>query len=334
MKTGLVLSVIGLLLFSGCSPRIMHPGKSVQIPTLETDRFIMADGAALPLRLWQPGPEFGKPKAVIIALHGFNDYSKAFEKAGEFWATRGILTYAFDQRGFGDAPFPSRWHGADALVNDLAAITILVRQRHPGTPIFLLGESMGGAVIMAAAGAKFLPKVDGIILSAPAVWSRSVMPAWQRASLWVFAHTAPGLRVSGSGFGRKPSDNIEMLRALSRDPKVIKRTRMDAVHGLVNLMDKALAASSKITGPALILYGKREDIIPDTARKALEGRLPPDDCHIRIEDYESGYHMLLRDLKAKIVWADITAWISNPASPLPSRTPKLQKKLACKPRLP
>ena len=37
----------------------------------------MADGAALPLRRWKPALKFKAPKAVIIALHGFNDYSKA-----------------------------------------------------------------------------------------------------------------------------------------------------------------------------------------------------------------------------------------------------------------
>ena len=334
MNARVALFALSLLFCNACSPRIILPGESIQSPTIENDRFIMADGAALPLRRWKPALKFKAPKAVIIALHGFNDYSKAFENAGRFWAAHGVFTYAFDQRGFGDAPFPGRWHGANVLVNDLAEIAVLVRKRHPGTPLFLLGESMGGAVIMAAADAKSLPKIDGIILSAPAVWSRSVMPAWQRVSLWIFAHTAPGLRISGSGFGRKPSDNIEMLKALSLDPKVIKRTRMDAVHGLVNLMDKALAATPKISGPALILYGRHEDIIPDAARKALEARLPSDNCQIHVKDYETGYHMLLRDLEARIVWTDIIAWVSNSVATLALQTSKPQKKLACKPRLP
>ena len=334
MNTRVTLFALVLLICSACSPRIMPPGKSIQSPTIENDRFVMADGAALPLRRWKPGLKFKAPKAVIIALHGFNDYSKSFENAGQFWAARGVLTYAFDQRGFGDAPFPGRWHGANALVDDLAEIAILVKNRHPSTPLFLLGESMGGAVIMAAADANSLPKIDGIILSAPAVWSRSIMPAWQRASLWVFAHAAPGLRISSSGFRRKPSDNIQMLKALSLDPKVIKRTRLDAVHGLVNLMDKALAATPIISGPALILYGRHEDIIPDAARKALEARLPSDNCQIHVKDYGTGYHMLLRDLEARIVWTDIIAWISNSITSLASETSKPQKKLACKPRLP
>lgn len=340
MRLGAAALIAAALTLAGCSPRILTPGAPLQPASLEDDRFVMADGAALPLRRWAPD---GRPRAVILALHGFNDYSKAFEKPGAYWAKHGLLTYAYDQRGFGDSPFPSRWHGADTLTADLAVAAELIRRRHPSLPFFLLGESMGGAVIMAAAAHREMPTHDGVVLSAPAVWARSVMPGWQKAALWVMAHTAPGLRVSGGGLGRKPSDNIKMLRALSRDPKVIKRTRVDAVHGLVNLMDKALAAAGNFNGPALILYGKREDIIPDKARAALEKRLTAKDCDIHIKEYQGGYHMLLRDLKAELVWTDILAWTANPKRPPPgdmaaergaAKNGHVQNGLACQAALP
>jgi hypothetical protein len=34
--------------------------------------------------------------------------------------------------------------------------------------------------------------------------------------------------------------------------------------------------------------------------------------------YPQGYHLLLRDLQAEIPWTDITAWIANQQSSLPS----------------
>ena len=62
-----------------------------------------ADGAELPMRIWLP-PNQQKPKAVILAVHGFNDYSNAFDMPGRWWAKHGIATYAYDQRGFGAYP--------------------------------------------------------------------------------------------------------------------------------------------------------------------------------------------------------------------------------------
>jgi len=298
-----------------CSPRVIPAGTPITTPGLNPDTLRMADGAILPLRVWRPA---GRPIAVILALHGFNDYSRAFEEPGGFWAKHGIVTYAYDQRGFGDAPYPGRWAGVRTLIGDLAATSRLIRDRHPGIPLIVLGESMGGAVIMAALASATPPQADGAVLSAPAVWAREVMPLWQRTGLAIIAHTVPGMKVSGRGLGKVPSDNIAMLRKLSRDPKVIKRTRIDAIYGLVNLMDAALAAAPKLHGDVLMLYGNREDIIPNGARHALEARLPQNACTLRLVEYDSGYHMLLRDLEAERVLTDVAAWIDNRRAPLPS----------------
>ena len=58
-------------------------------PQLAEKAFIANDGTMLPLRTWLP---VGKPAAVILALHGFNDYSNAFAAPGEEWAKHGIAT--------------------------------------------------------------------------------------------------------------------------------------------------------------------------------------------------------------------------------------------------
>ncbi len=298
-----------LLLLSACGPRYIEPGPSLHAATLKQNNFVMNDGIKLPFRQW--GPKIN-PRFVVLALHGFNDYSNAFEKPAAYWAKFGVTTYAYDQRGFGGAPFAGRWHGAPSLTADLTRIAHIIRLKHPDVPLFLLGESMGGAVTIAASAQNSLPLHDGIILIAPAIWGRVVMPAWQEAALWILTRLAPGLRVSGGGFGRKPSDNLSMLRQLSTDKKIIKRTRVDAVNGLVNLMDMALSGANRLKGPALILYGKQEDIIPSKARLFLKTRLPNGSSNIFIKEYGSGYHMLLRDLNAKVVWIDIFDWMKNP----------------------
>ena len=112
--------------------------------------FIAPDGARLPLRKWLPG---GDVKAVILALHGFGDYSNAFAMPAALWAERGIATYAYDQRGFGGAPGRGLWAGEGQLAADAVTASRLLRLAYPGRPLYLLGESMGGAVaILAATG--------------------------------------------------------------------------------------------------------------------------------------------------------------------------------------
>lgn len=309
------LAVLVLLAAAACAPRVNPPGEPVAAPMLADDHLRMPDKTALPLRTWQPA---GKPKAVVLALHGFNDYSKAFDAPGRFLAQQGILTYAYDQRGFGGTPPRGIWPGVTGLTGDLRIASRLIRAKHPGVPLILLGESMGGSVVMTALAENPPPEADGVILAAPAVWSRAVIPPWQSRVLWLAAHTVPAMQFTGRGFGKVPSDNIDMLRKLSRDKNVIKWTRVDAIYGLVNLMDAAFAAAPALRGNVLILFGTKEDIIPRAAMAAFENRLPRNRCDLRVAQYDTGFHMLLRDLKAARVLTDITAWLGDAEAPLPS----------------
>ncbi len=151
---------------------VAPPGDLIDMPTLNGDTFLTRDGLRLPLRHW----DAAHPRAVIVALHGMSDYSNAFDMPAEWWATQGITTYAYDQRGFGKAPRPGIWPGGKALREDLADCVVAVRARDPGVPVYALGESMGGAVVLSSLADPNPPKVDGVILVAPAVWSRGDMP--------------------------------------------------------------------------------------------------------------------------------------------------------------
>jgi alpha-beta hydrolase superfamily lysophospholipase len=248
---------------------------------------------------------------VIVALHGMNDYSRAFDIPAPRWAELGITTYAYDQRGFGRSPGVGLWPGAPALREDLVDFVDVVKARHPELPVFVLGESMGGAVAMTAFASDIPPKADGLILIAPAVWGRETMPLSYRVGLWATAHTLPWTSFSGSGLKITPSDNIEMLRANGRDPLFLKRSRTDAIYGLVSLMGEAYAAAPRLNGgPLLYLYGGRDEVIPKRPTEAVMGYLEPD---ATVMTYPTGYHMLLRDLNAEPRWADVAAWIREKA---------------------
>jgi alpha-beta hydrolase superfamily lysophospholipase len=287
-----------------CAPVTAPLGLENDTPTLDGDAFLTRDGLRLPLRHW----DAEHPRAIVVALHGMSDYSNAFDMPAEWWASQGITTYAYDQRGFGDAPNTGIWPGAKALREDFADCAEAVRERNPGVPVFALGESMGGAVILSALADANPPRVDGVILVAPAVWSQDDMPIFYRAALWLTAHTMPWMTVSGKGLKIWPSDNIEMLRKLSRDPLFQKRTRIDAVWGLVDLMDAARKAPEHLDAPPpiLFLYGAKDQIIPREPTEAVAKELGR---RAEVHEYPGGYHMLLRDLNGPNIWKDVAAWI-------------------------
>jgi alpha-beta hydrolase superfamily lysophospholipase len=274
------------------------------LPRIDAHAFIAADGTEMPMRSWLPK---GQPKAIIAALHGFADYSAAFAKPAAFWATRGVATFAYDQRGFGGAPHLFQWSGDATMVRDAKQFVATLRRRYPDVPIYVLGESMGGAVAIAATTGRDPAQVDGTILVSPAVWEHNLMGSLERAALSVAQHMIPGLWLEAPrGLNIHPSDNIEMLRAMGRDSLVQFGARADTTAGLMDLMDYAGEAVPDIRLPTFVLFGAHEEVLPEAAVDSFMKRLPA--TNVRVAYYPEGYHMLLRDLHGDIVWKDVLAW--------------------------
>jgi alpha-beta hydrolase superfamily lysophospholipase len=273
----------------------------------------MPDGFRLPLRSWGPrGAD-----TLVLGLHGFNDYGNAFAPLAERLAAEGMRVYAVDQRGFGAGRLAGRWHGSEQLTADLRALMEALRERHPQARVVLIGESMGAAVVLAALADGPLP-ADGLVLIAPAVWDRTSMPWYQRTALDTLARLAPRTLLTGQGVPIHPTDNMPMLQAMGADPLVLKGARVDALWGVTNLMDRGADGVRRLRGPALLLYGERDSIIPRNAYCRMVAHLPQDRPDLRLALYRYGWHMLPRDLQGARVRHDIAEWVRNPATPLPS----------------
>ncbi len=278
------------------------------------DAFTMADGAVLPARTWLPA---GAPRAVVLALHGFNDSRDAWEIPAAAFTAAGVAVFAPDQRGFGAAPMRGFWPGAAALADDAAAMLRQLRLRFPGTPLFAMGESMGGAVLMTLAARADAPSVDGWVLLSPAVWGRQQMGAALSSGLWLVSSLLPALSVTGSEVPLKvmASDNRDALIRLARDPLTIRRTRFDALRGLTDLMDLAQDAAPRLRGRVLALYGARDTLVPEDATARAWSRMP---AGVRFALYPGGYHLLLRDLGRAAPIGDVIGWMRDPEGWLPS----------------
>jgi alpha-beta hydrolase superfamily lysophospholipase len=273
-------------------------------PALASNAIQTIDGRLLGLKRW-PAED---PKAVVLAVHGMNDYSNAFAGAGEWWAENaGLTTYAIDQRGFGASPDFGRWVGAETMKTDLRASVDAVRNAHPDLPLYVLGHSMGAATVIAAEEDASLG-ADGLILAAPGVWGGDALPLSHRIAANLAAAVAPGKTLTGERAGRQATDNIAILREMSADPLVIKETRLDAVLGVVRLMGEAFDASDGACANALVLIGQKDEIIPRKAMEETASRLCGD---VDMRRYPDGWHLLLRDLQRERVWRDIAAWVKH-----------------------
>ncbi|MEM9009739.1 MAG: alpha/beta fold hydrolase [Pseudomonadota bacterium] len=271
----------------------------------------MVEGGETELAL-SSWPSAGPPELVILGLHGFGDYGPStFGTAAELWAEENIQVYAYDQRGFGRNASWQRWPGAEALVSDLEATAKAIRGLHPDIPLIVVGHSMGGGVTLIAAGEGRLD-ADGAILLAPAVWGLDTLPPLYRAGAWFAAVTWPERRWDGQGVAEIwPTDNIELLRRLAADPIQFGNPSSREFVGLIRLMDRAMQAAPRAEMPIVFIHGSNDEVIPEkAARRAYDAVTAPK----TFVEIETGWHMLLRDLEAEVVWREVADQARNIAN--------------------
>jgi len=307
--TRLLTLIAMCLALTACVAQRLAPGPGPTTPQfVDAGHWRADDGYVLGMSQWQaPNADI-----VIIALHGMNDYGQFIDAAAKNWQTHGITTYAYDQRGFGRTEGNGRWPGHEVMAQDARTFIALVRARHPNARVYLMGESMGAAVAMVAASGRSEPIADGLILVSPALWGWSNLDVVKRSALWIMMRIAPGSRLTGRGLNIKPSDNETMLIALGRDPYVIKATRIDAVNGLVDLMEAAWQSAPAVATPAMVLYATGDEIVPSAPIVEATAKMPGTK---RVACFGDGYHMLLRDLKAERTWNAIEAFTRGEPPP-------------------
>lgn len=299
--SGVVL-IVALSLLGACGPRWIDQGPATTAPSLSEDRFVATDGFSLAIARWSPA---GEARGTILALHSFGDFRLAFERVGPILAAAGFQVIAPDQRGFGDSVAHGFWHGGDAMVRDLSDLAQAARAETPDVPLFVLGESMGGSVALAAVDEGRL-QVDGLILAAPGVREALfARPLWN-AALSSAATVAPGASAD-------IEPNLENLTPVDKarignDPRMIREIRADTYWGLIRLADRASFVDAQAMPPTLLLYGQEDGLVRQSSICALLDRLAPD---VTARFFAGGIHRLLHQEGLDQPIEDMIRWLDN-----------------------
>ncbi|HEX7389615.1 MAG TPA: alpha/beta fold hydrolase [Acidiphilium sp.] len=309
-----LLPVLWLLALAGCARPFHTPVSTAGHPIVTSGQFRLADGTALPWRDWLPERA---PRAVVLALHGFNDSRDAWAMAAPTLTRAGIAVFAPDLPGFGATPGRGFWPGTARMVGAARQMAAILHRRYPGIPLTVMGESMGGAAALLL-GAQGDTAVASYVLVSPAVWGGRAMAAPLRFAAALSGAVVPGMRLTGQRMKVLASDNRHALTLLFEDPLTIHATRLGTVAGLVRMMGRAQDACSRFAPKhALILYGGHDQLIPKPAMAECWRALPPDPG-VRLAFYPPDYHLMLLDHERATPTGDIAAFILHPDAPLPS----------------
>lgn len=267
--------------------------------------FVTPDGLNLYYQCWVPANRRGR--AVLINLHGLGDHSGLYPTLAAHFPPRGIALYAYDMRGNGRSPgqraYVRSWQ---EYLDDLHAFVKRVQEWEPDLPVFLLGNSLGGLVVLEYA-LNHAGALGGVIAAAPPLgplgvpWplmalGRLMSRVWPRFSLQV------GMDLSG----------------LARDPKVVETLVSDPLfhrRGTARLSTEVTAAITRVQAraaelavPLLLLHGSADRMVPPDGTRLFFSRVALPDREFR--EYEGAYHGLFADLNHAEVLRDLESWIA------------------------
>ena len=260
-------------------------------------------GLRIATRSWQPA---GKPKAVMVLIHGFNAHSGYMEWAGEQFAASGLAVYALDLRGRGKSEGERFYvEKFSDYLTDVNTLVSQARSENPGLPIYVLGHSAGG-VIASSYVFEHQNEVAGLVSESFAF--DVGLPHLVQLALQGVSHLAPHVHV----FSLKNADFSRDPRAVERmnnDPLIAKESQpAETASEMLKAAERLKANMPKFTAPVLIIHGTADKATRPAGSQYFYDHAGSTDKTLRL--YEGHFHDLLNDVGKEKVMADIQSWLN------------------------
>ena len=255
-------------------------------------------------RSWEPE---GKPRGVVVIVHGFNSHSGQYLWTAEQFASNGLAVYALDLRGRGRSE-GERYY-ADKMkdyTDDVQTLVTTAKSENPGLPVFLLGHSAGG-VISCNYVLDHPSEVDGLICESFAyeLPVPDIVLSFLKGLSYITHHTHI-FSLHNKDFSRDPavveSMNDDILIKGESQPAQTAKVLID---GARRLTDEFV----NITLPVLILHGTEDKATSPSGSQHFYEKAGSTDKTLKL--YEGHFHDLLNDVDKEIVIADIQNWIDE-----------------------
>ncbi|MEI6725168.1 MAG: lysophospholipase [Actinomycetes bacterium] len=253
---------------------------------------------------WLPDDE---PAAALAVVHGYGEHGGRYRYLVDAMVPLGYAVHVFDLRGHGRSP-GVRGHierFAD-YVGDAGLFVDAIAAEQPGTPLYLLGHSLGG--LIATAYAEERPDgLAGLILSSPFLRLKLPIGGVKRAAAKVLSRVAPTRDIGNSIPADELSHEPEVVAAYTSDPLNHHVATARWAAEALAAQGAALSAAGRLELPLLVMYAGADTIADPAASRELYAAASSADKTLRC--YEGYYHELFNEVGRADVFADLAAWL-------------------------
>ena len=273
--------------------------------TLST--FTSTDGDNLAVQEW-PLPEGLAVRGVVLIVHGLGEHAGRYEHVARRLNSWGFTVRSYDHYGHGESggprgglPTPER------LVDDLADLIDSTRVRMAeDMPLVLFGHSLGG-LVAASLVAQRKRKIDGLVLSSPAL--DAGLSRWQRFLVSVLPRIAPNLTVSNGLNPNFLSHDHDVVSAYRSDPLVHDRVSARLGRFIANAGPAGIAQAPRWSVPTLLLYAGRDRLVDPAGSRSFARSAPQGLVSSRC--FEAHFHEIFNELDNEPVFRRLQQWLDE-----------------------
>lgn len=263
------------------------------------------------IRLQYRSTEVSNARAALLLVHGLSDHSGRYQEFCAAMADFGFSTFALDLRGHGHSE-GRRGHVRrfDIFLQDLERFRREIQGlAPPGRPLFLLGQSMGGLIVL-----RYLEEYDaggfsGAVLTSPWLGTSVQVPRWKVNMAHALSRVLPALPLSAGIPAELLSHDPRVADAYRQDPLVHNRITPRLYTESAEAMRLASERSDRVSIPLLFLLGGDDRIVDTPRAVALARSLRIGDVAIRV--YPGQYHELFNEADRDLVLQDLREWLGR-----------------------
>lgn len=269
--------------------------------------FVASDGDNLAIQDW-PLHHQTRLRGVVLLVHGLGEHAGRYEEVAQRLNSWGFAVRGYDQYGHGESGGPRGGLPSDnRLVEDLADVLASTRARMDRrTPLILLGHSMGG-LVAASLVAQGLARVDGLVLSSPAL--DAGLNPWRRLLVDLLPGLVPNLRVRNGVDPCWISHDPQVVRAYREDRLVHDRISARLARFIVDGAAATLEQAAQWQVPTLLLYAGRDRLVSPRGSAAFARAAPAK--VVSAHCFEDHYHELFNELEREPVYARLQQWLDR-----------------------
>jgi alpha-beta hydrolase superfamily lysophospholipase len=249
----------------------------------------------------------GSPRATIALAHGMFEHQGRYGYVVEALLSHGYAVYAIDHRHHGASDGrPGRMTRFDDYVDDFDLLVGQIERELPGTPIVVLGHSMGGLIATRYA-LRAQGRLAALVLSGPALIVGERLPATQRAFLRWLGWLIPFLRLPPAPPGTLARDP-DVERAFAADPLCHReRTRLDFARKIYIAAEATMPRAAELRLPLLVMHGTDDRLTSPRGSEQFVRAASSSDKDLRL--WPDRRHEIFNDLGREEVIAALLSWL-------------------------